>query len=68
MSYQPENPKVAVEKTGGREIQVDIKSRATTKYLRWYIYYRSLGWVYAQTNSRVLFVHVLLSTWDRYKS
>ena len=32
------NPKVAVERTGGEVIQVDIKSRATTNYLRRFIY------------------------------
>ena len=37
-SYDPDNPKVAVERTGGREIQVDIKSKATTNYLQRYIY------------------------------
>ena len=32
------NPKVAVERTGGKVIQVDIKSKATTEYLRRFIY------------------------------
>ena len=38
MSYDPDNPKVAVERTGGKVIQVDIKSKATTKYLQRFIY------------------------------
>ena len=38
MSYDPDNPKVAVEETGGKVIQVDIKSKATTKYLQRFIY------------------------------
>ena len=32
------NPKVAVEKTGGEVVQVNIKSKATTNYLQKYLY------------------------------